>query len=81
MKFQNESVSGTVEYKVKNIRHQNRQLNMRVDNKKPRHIYFDDDGNVLNNVDESEEVSSLCYVQFFNFKKSVRIVTITHYYF
>lgn len=39
---------GTVEYKKKNIRFQNRQLKMHKDvNKQPRHTYFDDDGNVV----------------------------------
>lgn len=50
------AVSGNVDYQMKNIRHQNRQLKMRLEPKKPRHTYFDDDGNVLPNDDEFEEV-------------------------
>lgn len=41
---------GTVEYKKKNIRFQNRQLKMHV-NKQPKHIYFDDDGNAITPTD------------------------------
>lgn len=58
-------MSGTVDYKMKNIRHQNRQLNMRKDFKRPRHVYFDDDGNVLSNVDESDEVRFLILLFLF----------------
>lgn len=43
---------GRIEYRKKNIRSQNRQLKLRKDpNKlvlKPKHTYFDDDGNVVN---------------------------------
>lgn len=49
-------MSGTVEYQLKNIRHQNRQVDMRLESKKPQHIYFDDDGNVVPNFDDAGEV-------------------------
>lgn len=37
--------SGRVEYKMKNIRFQNKQLKLHGDFPKPNHVYFDDDGN------------------------------------
>lgn len=56
IKFQEDAdktISGKVDYKLKNIRHQNRQLNLGMVSKKPRHVYFDDDGN----SEECTEVS------------------------
>nr|CAI5848253.1 unnamed protein product [Callosobruchus analis] len=50
-----EKLTGRVEYKVKHIRHQNRQLKMRA-NKRPKHLYFDEDGNGLSSKDNSEEM-------------------------
>ncbi|VEN45917.1 unnamed protein product [Callosobruchus maculatus] len=50
-----EKMTGRVEYKVKHIRHQNRQLKMRA-NKRPKHLYFDEDGNGLSSKDNSEEM-------------------------
>lgn len=39
---------GTVEYKKKNIRFQNRQLKIHKDiGKRPKHIHFDEDGNAV----------------------------------
>lgn len=39
---------GTVEYKKKNIRFQNRQLKIHKDaGKQPKHLHFDEDGNLI----------------------------------
>lgn len=55
---------GTVEYKKKNIRFQNRQLKMHKDvNKQLKHTYFDDDGNVVS----AEVTSKITIVFFFGF--------------
>lgn len=62
IKFQEDfekTMTGTVSYKMKNIKHQNRLLNMGKEIKKSRHTYFDDDGNALSNADESKEVRIL----------------------
>lgn len=51
---------GTVEYKKKNIRFQNRQLKMHKDiGKRPTHIYFDDDGNAIPSAESVKD--SVCY--------------------
>lgn len=50
---------GTVEYKKKNIRFQNRQLKMQKGTgKQPKHTYFDDDGNVISS---SDVVINICF--------------------
>ncbi|KAL3284721.1 hypothetical protein HHI36_018867 [Cryptolaemus montrouzieri] len=49
-------MAGEIDYKMKNIRSQNRQLRL-LDAKRPRHTYFDEDGNsILENTEESKEV-------------------------
>ncbi|XP_063915010.1 trimethylguanosine synthase-like isoform X3 [Zophobas morio] len=48
-------LSGQVHYKMKHIRLQNRHLKLRNDNKRPRHIHFDEDGNVISETGPSEE--------------------------
>lgn len=48
---------GTVEYKKKNIRFQNRQLKILKD-KRPKHIHFDDDGNA---IPSSDGVGNILY--------------------
>ncbi|XP_018566583.1 uncharacterized protein LOC108907402 isoform X2 [Anoplophora glabripennis] len=54
----NQAMSGEVNYKMKHIRLQNRHLKMRPDpNKKPKHTYFDDDGNALPEPEHSEEMT------------------------
>lgn len=53
----NQTMSGQVDYKMKHIRLQNRHLKIRPDSiKKPKHTYFDDDGNALPESEHSEEV-------------------------
>ncbi|CAH1974625.1 unnamed protein product [Acanthoscelides obtectus] len=50
-----EKMTGRVEYIMKHIRHQNRQLKIRA-NKRPKHLYFDEDGNALDSKDNADEM-------------------------
>lgn len=57
----NQTYVGRVDYKRKNIRAQNRQLNFRNEPpkqfRKPKHIHFDDDGNVIEEEAATDTVS------------------------
>ncbi|KAG5892907.1 hypothetical protein JTB14_006222 [Gonioctena quinquepunctata] len=58
MEFQEipgDQMTGQVDYKMKHIRLQNRHLKIRPEVKKPKHFYFDDDGNMITANDDSIE--------------------------
>nr|XP_023016565.1 uncharacterized protein LOC111505903 [Leptinotarsa decemlineata] len=52
-----ETMTGHVDYKMKHIRLQNRHLKIRPEAKKPKHCFFDDDGNMIENEESAEEVA------------------------
>ncbi|CAG9821834.1 unnamed protein product [Phaedon cochleariae] len=52
-----EMMTGKVDYKMKHIRLQNRHLKIRPEAKKPKHVYFDDDGNIIPSYDDTEELT------------------------
>lgn len=57
---------GTVEYKKKNIRFQNRQLKMHKDiGMRPKHIYFDDDGNAIPSTEMVSYINKIIENKFF----------------
>ena len=71
-------LSGQVHYKMKHIRLQNRHLKLRNDNKRPRHIHFDEDGNVISETGPSEEVRYGSMFSIFN-SSGARVVSRVFY--